>query len=126
MQAYAMLRSAAEFLVQDDPHSPVPYLVFKAIDWGRLGTAERWIVTNGSGGWDHPFHVHVENYQVLKRNGKTPPVIERGRKDIMNLAGGDSIEIFIQFHRYAGRYTVHCHNTGHEDLAMMGWVDVQP
>ena len=40
MQAYAMLRSAAEFLVQDDPHSPVPYLVFKAIDWGRLGTAE--------------------------------------------------------------------------------------
>jgi FtsP/CotA-like multicopper oxidase with cupredoxin domain len=92
----------------------------------RLGTAERWIVTNGSGGWDHPFHVHVENYQVLKRNGKTPPLIERGRKDIMNLAGGDSIEIFIHFHRYAGRYTVHCHNTGHEDLAMMGWVDVQP
>jgi type VI secretion system protein ImpA len=39
-QAYAMLRSAAEFLVQDDPHSPVPYLVFKAIDWGRLDTAE--------------------------------------------------------------------------------------
>jgi type VI secretion system protein ImpA len=35
-----MLRSAAEFLVQDDPHSPVPYLVFKAIDWGRLDTAE--------------------------------------------------------------------------------------
>ncbi len=92
----------------------------------RLGTAERWIVTNGSGGWDHPFHVHVENYQVLKRNGKTPPVIERGRKDIMNLAGGENMEIFIQFHRYAGRYTVHCHNTGHEDLAMMGWVDVQP
>ena len=39
-QAYAHLSAAAEFLMQDDPHSPVPYLVYKAIDWGRLNTAE--------------------------------------------------------------------------------------
>ena len=53
-------------------------------------------------------------------------MIERGRKDILNLGSGATAELFIQFHRYAGRYTVHCHNVGHEDLAMMGWVDVQP
>ena len=39
-QAYAQLASAAEFLMNDDPHSPVPYLVYKAIDWGQLNTAE--------------------------------------------------------------------------------------
>ncbi len=39
-QAYRQLSEAAEYLMRDDPHSPVPYLVFKAIDWGNLNTAE--------------------------------------------------------------------------------------
>lgn len=38
--AYARLAEAAEYLVMDDPHSPVPYLVYKAIEWGQLNTAE--------------------------------------------------------------------------------------
>ncbi len=39
-KAYHQLAQAAEYLKQDDPHSPVPYLVFKAINWGQLDTAE--------------------------------------------------------------------------------------
>ncbi len=39
-QAYQQLMQAAEYLAQDDPHSPVPYLVFKAVEWGQLNTAE--------------------------------------------------------------------------------------
>ena len=39
-QAYAMLAEAASFLMRDDPHSPAPYLVFKAIEWGTLSTSE--------------------------------------------------------------------------------------
>lgn len=38
--AYAQLAEAAEFLMRDDPHSPVPHLVYKAIEWGRLSTSE--------------------------------------------------------------------------------------
>lgn len=38
--AYARLAEAAEYIAMDDPHSPVPYLVYKAIDWGQLNTAE--------------------------------------------------------------------------------------
>jgi type VI secretion system protein ImpA len=33
--AFVMLRQAAEFLMEDDPHSPVPYLVYTACDWGE-------------------------------------------------------------------------------------------
>lgn len=33
--AFAMLRRAAEFLMRDDPHSPVPYMVYTACDWGE-------------------------------------------------------------------------------------------
>lgn len=40
MTAYSVLADAAEYLLRDDPHSPVPYLVYKAIEWGRLSTAE--------------------------------------------------------------------------------------
>jgi type VI secretion system protein ImpA len=32
--AFICLRKAAEFLMNDDPHSPVPYLVQTACDWG--------------------------------------------------------------------------------------------
>lgn len=38
--AYARLAEAAEYLSHDDPHSPVPYLVHKAIEWGQMNTAE--------------------------------------------------------------------------------------
>ena len=33
--AFVMLRRAAEYLMQDDPHSPVPYLVNTACEWGE-------------------------------------------------------------------------------------------
>ena len=38
--AYAMLARAADYLVQIEPHSPAPYLVKKAIEWGHLSTPE--------------------------------------------------------------------------------------
>jgi type VI secretion system protein ImpA len=37
-EAYALLAQAADYLIQTDPHSPVPYLVRQAIAWGRMDT----------------------------------------------------------------------------------------
>jgi type VI secretion system protein ImpA len=39
-RAYMMLSEAAEYLMYTDPHSPVPYLIKKAIEWGQMNTAE--------------------------------------------------------------------------------------
>lgn len=39
-QAYAMLAEACEALLRIEPHSPVPYVVKRAIAWGSLNTAE--------------------------------------------------------------------------------------
>ncbi len=33
--AFAQLKQAAEFLMRDDPHSPVPYMVYAACNWGE-------------------------------------------------------------------------------------------
>ncbi len=38
--AYRQLKEAADYLVRLDPHSPAPYLVLRAIEWGQLNTAE--------------------------------------------------------------------------------------
>ena len=39
-EAYATLAETAEFLIQLEPHSPVPYLVKRATEWGSLNTVE--------------------------------------------------------------------------------------
>jgi type VI secretion system protein ImpA len=38
--AYALLEQAAKTLLVTDPHSPTPYLVQRAVQWGRLSTSE--------------------------------------------------------------------------------------
>ena len=39
-EAYLKLREAADFLMRTEPHSPVPYLIRRAISWGNLSLGE--------------------------------------------------------------------------------------
>jgi type VI secretion system protein ImpA len=39
-EAYQRLREASDYLMRTEPHSPVPYLVRRAIGWGNLTLAE--------------------------------------------------------------------------------------
>lgn len=39
-EAYHRLNEAADFLLRTEPHSPVPYLVRRAVSWGNLSLAE--------------------------------------------------------------------------------------
>jgi FtsP/CotA-like multicopper oxidase with cupredoxin domain len=82
----------------------------------------------GGGGWHHPFHVHIDSVRILSRNRRPAavPLHERGRKDVVNVPGGQQAEVLMKIHSYTGRYMLHCHNPAHEDLYMMGWVDVRP
>ncbi len=40
IEAYAQLEQVADFLMYIEPHSPVPYLVKKAVSWGNLSLIE--------------------------------------------------------------------------------------
>ena len=96
-------------------------------DYGRrsaapkINTREIWTLVNGGGGWDHPIHIHFEEGQVLARDGKASnvPPWERGRKDVYRLRPGGSITITMQFRDWGGMFMEHCHNTVHEDNAML-------
>jgi FtsP/CotA-like multicopper oxidase with cupredoxin domain len=98
-----------------------------AADFGRVsaapknGTREIWTLVNGGGGWDHPIHIHFEEGQVLARDGSASkvPLWERGRKDVYRLRPGGSITITMQFRDWGGMFMEHCHNTVHEDNAML-------
>jgi FtsP/CotA-like multicopper oxidase with cupredoxin domain len=98
-----------------------------AADFGRVsaaprfGTREIWTLKNGGGGWDHPIHIHFEEGQVLARDGSASrvPPWERGRKDVYRLRPGGTIKITMQFRDWGGMFMEHCHNTVHEDNAML-------
>jgi FtsP/CotA-like multicopper oxidase with cupredoxin domain len=97
-------------------------------DVGRIsavenGDLEVWTLKTG-GGWTHPVHIHFEEGIILKRDGKAPPEWEKwARKDMYRIGPeGDSgleIEIAFRARDFAGHYVQHCHNTMHEDHAML-------
>ena len=39
-EAFERLREAADFLLRTEPHSPVPYLVMRAVSWEHLPLPE--------------------------------------------------------------------------------------
>ncbi len=92
----------------------------------KKNTAEQWTIWTTSGGWMHPIHVHFEEFRMLRRNGVTigPGNVEYSRKDVMRLQHGESNVAAWRFRDFEGRYVIHCHNTLHEDHAMMLRFDI--
>ena len=84
-------------------------------------TAERWILQNNSGGWQHPIHIHLEEFQMVRRNNKLIQCgdVEFGRKDVVRLGENEEIELLFRFRDFRGGWPMHCHNTVHEDHAML-------
>lgn len=94
----------------------------------KMGSYNVWEIRNGGGGWVHPMHLHMEEHQVLMRNGKveTPRVgghpDDQSREDLIALDPSESVIIGRWFRDFTGPYVGHCHNLAHEDHAMMfGW-----
>ena len=87
----------------------------------KRNTVERWRLVNESGGWQHPIHVHLEEFQILSVNGVAPAANspERSRKDVMRLGFNQTIEVIYRFRDFRGDFPIHCHNVIHEDHAMM-------
>jgi FtsP/CotA-like multicopper oxidase with cupredoxin domain len=91
----------------------------------KRNDTEIWNLEGGFN-WQHPIHIHFEEHQIVKRNGQTPTLIERGRKDVTRLGENHDVELFFRFRDFVGRYPMHCHNTIHEDHAMMLRWDIDP
>lgn len=84
------------------------------------GSIEEWTIQNRST-MDHPFHLHVWPFQVIDQSRGSAP---SGWKDVVNVPAGGWVRIRMRFSDYAGRSVYHCHIVDHEDLGMMGVIEV--
>ena len=86
----------------------------------QQNSVEQWLLTNLSGDWTHPIHIHLEEHQILSRNRVAPTVPgDLGRKDVTQLHPNERVQLFFRFRDWLGKYPIHCHNVVHEDHAMM-------
>jgi FtsP/CotA-like multicopper oxidase with cupredoxin domain len=108
-----------------------------------LGDCEEWTLTNSTSGIAHPFHIHVNPFQVVEIHD---PVSGTTYKPTGNFVWQDVVAIppskldsngnvvgekgFVRIrHRFAdfaGSFVLHCHMLAHEDRGMMQLVRVIP
>jgi suppressor of ftsI len=86
-----------------------------------LKGAEEWRLVVGDsqhGGTEgHPFHIHVNSFEVISVNGK---LLEPGTiKDTVWIPAESTVVIRIRFKEFVGKSVFHCHILPHEDTGMM-------
>lgn len=114
------------------PDEPLPTYLNFSVDNQRfdpervdhtvnLGAVEEWTLINQSPS-GHPFHIHINPFQVLSLNDVPFPKPE-WRDTIMIPAFG-KVVIRHRFEDFRGLFVLHCHILVHEDLGMMQTVNV--
>ena len=83
----------------------------------HVGTAEEWTLNNTSTE-SHPFHIHVNSFQVMSING-VAPVTTRYLDNVLIPPNG-TVVFRSRFKQFTGKSVYHCHILPHEDTGMMG------
>jgi FtsP/CotA-like multicopper oxidase with cupredoxin domain len=91
---------------------------------GGKATAAEWTVTTNVG--FHPFHIHVNPFQVERMEPDATGAIVRRTvwKDTI-VAFGDLLPpLRMRYTRFTGKFVLHCHILQHEDQGMMQLVEI--
>jgi len=87
----------------------------------NLNDAEEWHLIVGEshhGGKEgHPFHIHVNAFEVISINGVMQP--PGTVQDTVWVPVGQTVIIRMRFKQWIGKSVFHCHITPHEDVGMM-------
>ena len=87
----------------------------------KLGDVEEWTIINQST-MAHPFHLHVWPMQILNENGTDVGPVRY--QDVVNIPAKGRVTVRLKFADFAGTSVYHCHILDHEDLGMMGLIQV--
>lgn len=90
----------------------------------EMGVMEEWTIVNDSD-MDHPFHIHGTQFLVIEREigGRIRKESFRALYDTVNLKSQETVRIRIM-QTMKGIRMFHCHLLEHEDLGMMGRLNV--
>jgi FtsP/CotA-like multicopper oxidase with cupredoxin domain len=86
------------------------------------GNVEEWTLTNTSP-MDHPFHLHVWPMQIIEEMGQSMQTAVW--RDVVNVPANGRVKVRVAFKDFRGRSAYHCHILDHEDLGMMGVIEVK-
>lgn len=144
--------SPSTFMINDTKYDPEQEIIVP------LGCTQEWTLKNSgiptgpsgrTGGrmsMPHPFHIHVNPFQVSDTPGLRDPakkalklIDQNGPDEPSNWIWWDTIrippqqeggppgelKIWTRFWDYPGRFVIHCHILVHEDLGMMANVRVE-
>lgn len=101
-----------------------------------LHKAQAWRLSSSGG--SHPFHIHVNPFQIVSIRKKGPdgqptgPELVDGQylgmlntwKDTIFVQSDVVIQTYTRYQRYIGEFVLHCHILDHEDQGMMQNVEV--
>lgn len=65
-QTFEFHRKNGMWMINDAIFSDIPNRILAFPPQGRT---ERWVLENESGGWSHPIHIHLVDFQVVSRTG---------------------------------------------------------
>jgi FtsP/CotA-like multicopper oxidase with cupredoxin domain len=103
-----------------------------------LGTEQKWSLTTAAeNAGDHPFHIHVNPFQIVKVTDKAGNEIDYEKfpeyagmkntwKDTILIKHGYEVTVATRYERYIGDFVLHCHLLDHEDMGMMQLVRIVP
>ncbi|MDZ5452517.1 multicopper oxidase family protein [Labrys sp. ZIDIC5] len=91
----------------------------------KAGQTELWEIANLAD-MDHPFHLHGTQFQPVEteRDGRVSKTPYRAWKDTINVARGQTVRLLVR-QDHPGLRMYHCHILEHEQLGMMGVVEVR-
>lgn len=94
-----------------------------------LGGTELWTLYNdNSTGLPHPFHIHINPFQVVEMKTATGNAVKLPTPwiwwDNFAIPPGGYVKILTKFADFTGKYVLHCHFLDHEDRGMMQLVQV--
>jgi suppressor of ftsI len=114
----ARVLTGFEFLVNDTLYDEmsVPTNV-------QLNGEEEWTIKNTTGSI-HPFHIHVNSFQLVAINGVEEPgeiwdTFYVPPKSSTETGDYGSITVRLRFKEFTGKSVHHCHFLSHEDTGMM-------
>lgn len=91
----------------------------------KLGTASEWVLT---GNWaPHPFHIHVNPFRTkrLEPDANGEPVEMPVWKDTVIIPTMPAeLRVRSRYTKFTGKFVLHCHILGHEDLGMMEDIEI--
>ena len=85
----------------------------------RLGDVEDWEFLNPMA-MDHPMHIHTNAFQIIQPDGSAQPAW----RDVVLVRAGDRVRVRMAFQDFTGKLMYHCHIFDHEDLGMMGVLEI--